>query len=262
MSIAVSTIESLIGTYPISLFTAHHWFKDYPTNTNPVFDDMGFFSGGDLPFGLVVELHTVPAGAAYAFLNSLQYVTPYAQVVNNAKLAGGYGGTLPIEVFNIDRPRQLLLFHEPSTTSIYLELLHGATLQVWGLYIDIPLITPTQPAWTTAIVGPTSFDPTFDGTAFAGLFDSGSLALDDGTVAIRVDVTTLPTSLGEEAGDPTMIFDIGWINWGDTIGFETRQRVTGTHWESKRPDPVPRNVLGYSFHAGVVATVTCLQPNF
>jgi hypothetical protein len=261
MGIAVNAIQTLIGSYPTGLFTAHHWFNDSPADTDPTFAGAGFFIGGDLPFGVIYELHDAPAGKRFKWVESIQYVTPLGHIVNNAKILAGFGSSVPVEEFFFDRPRGMLLFHEPSTTSIIVEMLQGAFVELWGLYIDIPLIGITQPTWTPTPDVPAIFPTTFDGTVFAGLTDSGTLAIDPGAVGVRIDATTVPTALGSEAGDPVRIFDLGWINWADINGFRTRERVTSAHWESFPRKATLSDVLGFTFHPGVVATVTCLMEN-
>lgn len=257
----ISSIETLISQYPLGILTAHQWYSDFPTDADATFSGTGLFSGGDLPFGLVVELHDVPAGAAFNWRDSIQYRQSWGHIVNNAAIAGGYGSTLPVEEFLLTRPRELFRFHEPTTSSIVLEMLGGSFAEIWGLYIDIPLITPTQMSWSSSGTASTSFEPTFDGTAYPGLTDTGVLPLDDYVVGVRVEVTTLPPALGTEFGTPDYIWELGWINWGSPHGFNTREFVTNTTFESMRPSTAARDLLGYSLHAGVVATITNLLPN-
>lgn len=261
MSVSVSTIESLLSSYPLGLMTAHQWYSDFPTNSNATFQGTGYFSGGDLPFGMIVELHDAPAGAAFVWRDSIEFLKPYGHIVNNAKILGGYSSTLPVEEFLVTRPAQLFMFHEPSTTSIIVETLGPAFFEIWGLYIDIPFVTPTQMTWNQTGTGETFFAPTIDGTVTAGLTDMGSLALDEGTVGVRVDIESSPDFLGSVEGDPVYVYDLGWINFGDSSAFETRQRVTGLHWEYLRSGQPPALVVSYSFSPMVVATITCLLAN-
>lgn len=257
----ISTIESLIAQAPLGLLSAHQWYSDHPTDSDATFSGTGFFSGGDLPFGLVVELHSAPAGARFRWRDSIQFTQPWGHLVNNAALAGGFSSTLPVEEFLITRPRELFRFHEPTTESIILEVLGGAFVELWGLYLNVPLLTPSQMGWTSTGTASTSFEPTFDGTVYTGLTNTGVIPLDDFVVGVRVEITTQPDALGVDFGEPDYVWQLGWINWGSPHGFNTRELVTAAQWESIRPALVDRDIIGYSFHPGVVATVTNLLPN-
>lgn len=240
---------------------AYKWYSDYPTNLNATFSGTGFFNGGDLPYGLVVELHSPPSGAAFNWRDSIEYRQPWGHIVNNAFLEGGYGSTLPVEEFLITRPREAFRFHEPTTDSIILEMLAGSFAEIWGLYLPIPFLTVTQMGWHTTGTASTSFEPTFDGTSYAGLTDTGVIPLDDDLVGVRVDVTTLPAELSVQAGTPDHVWDIGWLNWGSPHGFGDREWITGSTYESLRPAVARRDLLGYTLHPGVVATITNLLTN-
>lgn len=258
MSIAVSTIQSLVGQFPLGLMTAHHWYSDYPTNTDFVFGPAGYFSGGDLPFGMIYELHDIPAAAGHDWTESIVYPQPLGKLVNNAAIAGGYSSAMPVEEFLLDRPRGLLQFHEPSTTSIVLELLSGTTTQIWGLYIDIPLITPTQMTWNPTTPAPTDAPSTYDGTVFSGLTGAGTLSLGPGTVGVRVDVTVIPPSRGVQIGEVYSYYDLGWVNWSDGDGYRSREWITGAVWESRPVQEDAARVLAYTLTDGVEATFTQL----
>lgn len=256
----VSTIESLISQYPISLMTAHQFYSDYPTNSDTAFTT-GYLSGGDLPFGFVYELHNVPNGSAWNWRESIRYARPWGHIVNNAALHGGYSSTIPVEEFLLDLPRGLAILHEPSTTSIYVECIGSTFLELWGLYIDIPLITPTQPSWTPLSTTPPAFAPTVDGTPTVGLSGTGSLSLDTDVVGVRVDLTTIPSYVGSQSGTPLTYYEIGWIAFGDSDGYQSRQWITGEHW-SVFPNPSGTiSTVGYSLNPGVVATITPLLRN-
>lgn len=259
MSTAVTTIESLIGSYPIGLMTAHAWYADHPTDSDPFFGPAGFFSGGDLPFGLAFELHDIPATLGHDWTESIIFPTPLVHIVNNAALAGGIGSTLPVEEFFLARPRGLVTFHEPSTQSIVLETVQGVTVKLWGLYIDIPLVTPSQMTWTPTSPAPTPNVATIDSTAYAGLTGQGSIAVDASIVAVRVDVTATLPGKGEDAGDPVTTYDLGWVNWGDATGFRSRDAIRSLSWESWANPPGGVSVLGYSLSLGTVATITLLE---
>jgi len=261
LSISVSTIQSLIGQFPFGLYTAHHWFSDHPADTSFVFSADGTFAGGDLPFGLVYELHNVPGTRPIVGRLSDRYSSPLASITNYGKLAGGYASTIAVEQFFFDRPRGAVLFREPTSNRLDLEVDSPATVQLWGLYVDIPLITPTQMTFTanTTSFGP--FPTTLGGTAFAGLTDTGSIALDPGTVGVRVDVTTLPPQLGVEFGSPDVVFDVGWLNWARADGVIHREWVQAASTLSFPTAAALCDTVHFSLHPGVIATLTCLVAN-
>ncbi len=260
MSIPITTVQNLIGDHPLGLFTAHHWYSDYPANTTFFFDS-GYLSGGDLPFGIIYEIYNTPADFSYDWPNSLRFRQPLARLVNNAAIAGGYGSTLPVEEFFLDRPRGLLRFNEPSTTSIDIDCVFGATLQLWGLYIDIPLITPTQMSFTSATSSVGPFPPTFDGTAVSALTGQGGIVLDQLAKGVRVDCTTIPPQLGSELGEPTFYFGLGWVAFGDAHGFQPPQRITSASCNLFPKTDTRIDRIGYTLSFGVEATITSLISN-
>jgi|KBSSwiStaDraftv2_1062776.scaffolds.fasta_scaffold79705_4 hypothetical protein len=257
MSIAVSTIESLISQYPLGFMDLHQWYADHPTDTDPFFG-IGSFAGGDLPFGIAYELHDIPSTEGHDWTESIVYPNPLGKLVNNVSLHVGMGSALPIEEFFLNRPRGLLTFHEPSTTSIVLELRDGVTAKIWGLYLPIPFVTPTQMTWTPVTPAPTLAPSTYDGFAWGTVTGDGALSLGPGTVGVRVDITALPPSRGREAGTPITYWDLGWINWSDGDGFRSREFIEGASWESRPVQPQSARVLAYSLTAGVEATFTQL----
>lgn len=259
MSVSISTIESLIGQYPLGAMTAHQWFADHPTDTDPFFGPAGSFAGGDLPFGLVFELHDLPVSLGHDWTESIVFPIPLVHVVNNAALAGGFGSTLPAEEFFLNRPRGLVLFHEPSTQSVVFETKLGVTAKLWGLYIDIPLVTATQMAWTPTSPSPTPNAVTVDGVAYPSLTGQGSIAVSPTTVAVRVEVTATLPGKGELAGDPVTTWDLGWVNWGDGTGFRSRELIRSISWESWASPPAGVHILAYSLSPGTEATITELS---
>ena len=260
MSIAVSTIQSLIGQYPLSLFTAHAWYSDYPTNTDLTFT-AGSFAGGDLPFGLIYEIHDSPTGIRQIGLQSTRFPYPLAEITNNAKILAGYSSTVPVEEFRLDRPRGVLLFHEPSTTSIAVDVYPSVFLELWGLYIDIPLITPTQPTWTPSGAVAAAYTGSLDGTAFTGLTGDGAVNMDSNAYGVRVDLTTLPASYGREIGYTDKLFGVGWVNFINGAGFISPQRIWSQAQVIIAPLGAPTDSIGYSLADGVEATITCLIQN-
>lgn len=258
MGIAVSTIQSLIGQYPLGLMDAQVWYSDYPTSSDTFFGPAGYFSGGDLPFGIVYELHNIPADEGHNWTESIVYPRALGKIVNNAALHVGIGTALPVEEFLLDRPRGLLMFHEPATTSIVMEFRAGVTAKIWGVYLPIPFVTPTQMTWNPTTPAPTVNPATIDGTVFSGLTDTGAITLGRGTVGVRVDVTAVPPQVGVEAGAINHFWNVGWINWGDGSAYRAREWITGDVWESMPVQPGTARVLAYTLTPGVTATFTQL----
>ncbi len=261
MSIAVSTIQSLIGQYPMSLFTAHQWYSDYPTNSDATFTSEGEFSGPDLPFGLIYEVHDAPSGIRQLGLASTRFPYPLATITNNAKILAGYGSTIPVEMFELDRPRGILLFHEPSTTTIAVDLVVGVFLELWGLYIDIPLITPTQPHWTAGGAVSSSYAGSLEATAYPGLSGFGAVPMDNTAYGARIDLTTLPDSYGRVDGAVTRLFGVGWVNWANGSGDAAPEFIESESHVTIAPLGRTTDALQYSLSAGIVATITFLYPN-
>ena len=96
-------------------------------------------------------------------------------------------------------------------------------------------------------------------TAHAGLTGQGSFTV-GGLVGVKVDLTTTPGSLGQQVSEPTYFFDVGFLSVENTDGLIQQTRVTATHqvWDPRLMSTATK--IGYSFHPGIVATITELQP--
>jgi hypothetical protein len=70
-----------------------------------------------------------------------------------------------------------------------------------------------------------------------------------------VTLTTQPTFIGEEFGDPLEIFDAGWFSWGSTDGFLAREIISHNPQLSFPAKAEQYTRLGYSLSPGVVATI-------
>jgi len=256
MSIAVSTIQSLIGQYPLGTFSAHTWYSDHPTDSDLSFSGKGHFSGGDLPFGLIFEVHNTPSGTPTVWQQSVRFATPMAHLVNNAAIGGGFGSSLPVEEFILDRPRGIITFAQPTTTSIDLEMVGDVFLELWGLYIDIPLITPDQMTWHQDDASGVVLDPYTAGAVHTALTDQGTLALGPHCIGVQINVSSLPSFIGSEFGSPNNLWNVGWVNWGDGFGFREREFITAQTFQTfpRRPSYAP--ALGYSLSPGVSIDVT------
>lgn len=244
------------------------WYSDYPTNTSLEFAGTGSFHGGDffdstgeMPLGLIYEVHDAPAGLRTVGLQPPKYSQPVARITNNAFVLDGYSSSLPVEDFEIVRSRGVIRITEPTTTSIDVEVFFGAFLELWGLYYDVPLLTPTQPGWTASSPTAPTFAATIDGTAFPGITGQGAVAMDATAIGARVDITTLPGRAGEEDGFPPRRWGLGWCNWIVGIGYDQPMWLSSTG--SVFPTPLGRvaDGLAYSIPLDVVVTITCLLPN-
>lgn len=256
MSTLISVITSLLGAYPLAVAGAHPWYADHPTDSDPFFGPSGFFDGGDLPFGLVYEVHDIPATLGHDWTQTLVYDVPLVHISNNAQLHSGIGSAIPVEEFFLNHTRGLIRFHEPSTSSIDIETQFGCTVKLWGLYIDIPAVTPTQMTWNATTNTPTPNPPSVDGASFTGLTGHGSIAVTADIAGARVEITSTLDGKGEEDGEPVEVFDLGWVNWGDAAGSRSRERITSTAWETWLAPGDQASVLRYSLSQGTEATIT------
>lgn len=88
----------------------------------------------------------------------------------------------------------------------------------------------------------------------AGLSGSGHIAI-QGALGVRVTLTTIPSSVGVDFGDPDKLWHGGWVNFGDDSGYSDRR------WIDASPITFYPRVagvytrLGYSLPPGVVATI-------
>lgn len=96
---------------------------------------------------------------------------------------------------------------------------------------------------------------TIDGSVHSGLSGNGEFAV-QGLIGCRVTLTTLPSSVGLESGDPLVVWDAGWISFGDAGGFAPRQFVSASPIEIFPRAAGTYTRIGYSLATGVVATIT------
>lgn len=102
---------------------------------------------------------------------------------------------------------------------------------------------------------PTPVHSYADGTAHAGLSGNGTVTLVGAPLAIRVNITTDSPALGLGAGNPTYLFDRGFI-----VPVVNNAPIRGESRLVYNPQMFPLPALteqiGYSLHPGIVATVT------
>jgi hypothetical protein len=104
---------------------------------------------------------------------------------------------------------------------------------------------------------PTPITSLSAGTAHAGLTDNGSFSIAGTTIAVRIDVTTLPAYLGVALGDPLFHFDLGYITAAGAEGPYASERVTFSQqvfWL-----PAVSATIHYSLAPGAVVTITELS---
>jgi hypothetical protein len=93
------------------------------------------------------------------------------------------------------------------------------------------------------------------GTAHAGLSGQGEISV-QGLIGARVTLTTTTAAVGVVDGDPDVVFDAGWINFGDTSGFSSRRFINASPIQFFPPAAGQYTRIGYSLAPGVVATIT------
>jgi hypothetical protein len=94
-----------------------------------------------------------------------------------------------------------------------------------------------------------------EGTAHAGLSGHGTVTLSSSQcLAVRIDVTTLPSRLGELTGTPVVIFDAGFVSPVTPEGPLAGQRLTYSTQVFLMPPLAAQ--LDYSLAGGMVVTVT------
>lgn len=92
-------------------------------------------------------------------------------------------------------------------------------------------------------------------TAHAGISGTGSIAI-QGLLGVKVEVTTLPASLGVSGTSPAEHFDLGFITFGTTDGYPHSIRL---EHQVQLMLPARCSVfttLAYDLHPGVQVTIT------
>ena len=86
----------------------------------------------------------------------------------------------------------------------------------------------------------------------AGLTGSGEVAATE-TIAATITLTTLPAGYGMAEGHPDVVFDAGYVAFGNTEGFGPPQRIRTSPMFLRVPTDTTR--IGYSLGPGIVATI-------
>lgn len=94
-----------------------------------------------------------------------------------------------------------------------------------------------------------------DGAVHTGLTGAGSITV-QGLLGARVTLTTIPAGVGLESGDPNVVFEAGWINFGDASGFSSRRFITASPIQFFPEAAGQYTRIGYTFPPGAVATIT------
>ena len=95
------------------------------------------------------------------------------------------------------------------------------------------------------------------GTAHAGLHDNGFFTIATAGLAYKVELTTIPTYLGEQLGDPLYFFEAGFTTAAGAEGPYSSERVTFSTQVFLLPELTTE--IHYSLAGGVVATITELH---
>lgn len=94
------------------------------------------------------------------------------------------------------------------------------------------------------------------GPVTTGLTGAGTLDA-TGAIGVRIDLTTIPSHIGSELGNPTALFDVGWLtplsSQGPTAAQRIRYRTQVFFF------PVTVQKFDYYLTPGVVATATLLD---
>lgn len=94
-----------------------------------------------------------------------------------------------------------------------------------------------------------------NGAVHSGISGSGTIAV-QGLLGAKIDVTTLPSSLGREGSSPEELFDVGFMTWGTADGYPQSFRIEHDPTLSLPARASAFTVLAYDLHPGVVVTIT------
>lgn len=97
------------------------------------------------------------------------------------------------------------------------------------------------------------------GTVHAGLTGSATLAVAS-LLGVKVELTAFPGTNRTGAGNPTYLYDMGWLSIGDPDGMLDEKRVARAAFTWLPRDMSMATSINYDFFAGVTATITELEP--
>jgi len=92
-------------------------------------------------------------------------------------------------------------------------------------------------------------------TAHAGLSGEGHLSV-QGLIGCKILLTTLPSNVGIENGDPLSYWEAGWIRWGNADGYSEKIPISASPQVSLPAEAGQYTRIGYTLSSGVVATIT------
>ncbi|HEY6020328.1 MAG TPA: hypothetical protein VIY48_10605 [Candidatus Paceibacterota bacterium] len=92
------------------------------------------------------------------------------------------------------------------------------------------------------------------GTAHAGLTGTGELVV-QGLLGVKIEYT-VPNRASIVLGDPSAIYDIGWVAFGTADGWSPRQWISHAPFLWTPADASLATKLGYTLMPGVTATIT------
>jgi len=133
---------------------------------------------------------------------------------------------------------------------------------------DVPQPCPTDPfvlaileqilALTTIIQRQAAPFSYIASTAHAGLTGRGSISV-QGLLGAKIEVTAMGSITGEELGDPDVLWDAGWVNWGSADGVSSRQFITNAEMLTLPSLAGQYTEIHYSLEPGVTITITELE---
>lgn len=97
-----------------------------------------------------------------------------------------------------------------------------------------------------------------EATVHSGLSGAGSITFVDLPIAVRVVLTTVPSWVGLQVGNPDFYFDVGYITFSTSEGNYASTRISFVY--QVITVPVLSGSLGYTLENGVVASITELVP--
>lgn len=94
------------------------------------------------------------------------------------------------------------------------------------------------------------------GPVHTALSGTGSFTIANPIIGLKIDLTTIPNYIGDLAGTPDRIFDVGFVSVGDLDGywFNRRLAMPKTVWFPKAAGAITK--IGYTLQPNVIASIT------